>query len=198
MRFIDQFSVLLFDMNGTFMFGEDRFGPGEDFYGTYRALGGRRLAADRVTFIIRACCAGLLRDYEDVTRQDDFPPLAEALREYGGAADEDLELLERVFSTHELGYVPPLHAAFLLRVAETHKVGVVSNICSRPELCAAALGRAGVESLFTCAVFSSAGRSIKPSLAVFRRALAAFPAEDRVSSWETASSAISVQRGRSA
>ena len=44
-RFIDQFSVLLLDMNGTFMFGEDRFGEGEDFYRTYRALGGRRLVS---------------------------------------------------------------------------------------------------------------------------------------------------------
>jgi len=38
-RFLDQFPVLLLDMNGTFMFGHDRFGPDEDYYATYRPLG---------------------------------------------------------------------------------------------------------------------------------------------------------------
>ena len=180
MRFIDQFSVLLLDMNGTFMFGEDRFGPGEDFDRTYRALGGRRLAADQVTRTIRSCCAGLLRDYEDATKQDDFPSLAEALREYGRAADEDIALLARVFSTHELGQVPAPHAAFLRRVSNTHRLGVVSNICASPAFCATAFAAAGIESLFACAVFSSAGRSIKPSPVMFRRALAMFPEGERV------------------
>ncbi len=179
-RFIDQFSVLLLDMNGTFMFGEDRFGPGEDFFRTYRALGGRRLEPDQVTSIIRSCCAGLLRDYEDATRQDDFPPLADALREYGRAADEDIELLARVFSTHELGHVPPFHAAFLRRVSATHKLGVVSNICASTEFCVSVFATAGIASLFACTMFSSAGRSIKPSPVIFRRALAMFPEGERV------------------
>ena len=37
LRFIDRFSVLLFDMHGTFAFGEDRFGPEQGFYATYRS-----------------------------------------------------------------------------------------------------------------------------------------------------------------
>ena len=46
MRFLDQFSVLLLDMNGTFMFGHDRFGPDEDYFATYASLGGRNLDRD--------------------------------------------------------------------------------------------------------------------------------------------------------
>ena len=40
MRVLDRFKVILLDMNGTFMFGQDRFGPEEDFAATYRRLGG--------------------------------------------------------------------------------------------------------------------------------------------------------------
>ena len=35
-RPLDRFDVLLRDMNGTFVFGEDRLGPDEDFHSTYR------------------------------------------------------------------------------------------------------------------------------------------------------------------
>ena len=55
MRLLDTFPVLLLDMNGTFMFGEDRFAVGEDFHATYRSVGGSRLSAAKVTRFIRAC-----------------------------------------------------------------------------------------------------------------------------------------------
>ena len=38
---LSRFTVVLLDMNGTFMFGGDRFGPEQDFAATYHALGGR-------------------------------------------------------------------------------------------------------------------------------------------------------------
>ena len=37
---IHRFPVVLLDMNGTFMFDGDRFGPGESYAATCRALGG--------------------------------------------------------------------------------------------------------------------------------------------------------------
>ena len=133
MRFLDQFDVLLLDLNGTFMFGEDRFGATEDFYATYRTVGGRRLSPEALNNIIRSTCAGLVRDYETVEKYDDFPSVAEALRTFGGAREEDLADLEMVYAAHEIGAVPPEHAAFLQRVAATHQLGIVSNICARPE-----------------------------------------------------------------
>ena len=35
MKLLDRYRVLLLDMNGTFMFGEDRFAAHDDFYRTY-------------------------------------------------------------------------------------------------------------------------------------------------------------------
>ena len=56
MPFLDQFDVVLLDMNGTFMFGHDRLGPEEDFYQTYQAVGGRSLEKHAVTSIMRSTC----------------------------------------------------------------------------------------------------------------------------------------------
>lgn len=174
MRFLDQFDVLLLDMNGTFMFGEDRLGPAEDFYATYRTVGGRRLSPAALNTIMRSTCAGLERDYETADKYDDFPSVIEAFRACG-AREEDLPDLEAVFAAHEIGYVPPAHAAFLRRVAATHRLGIVSNICAPPEPWLAALEAAGLRQLFACAVFSSEGRSIKPSPRLFQRALTTVP-----------------------
>lgn len=53
MRFLDQFSVLLLDMNGTFMFGHDRFGPDQDYFATYQRVGGRSLDRESVLRIVK-------------------------------------------------------------------------------------------------------------------------------------------------
>ena len=174
-RFLDQFDVVLLDLNGTFMFGHDRFGAGEDYFATYRMLGGQRLTRQSVAATMSGCLNGLLRDYDLPSRVDDFPTLAEAFREYGGAADEDIDLLERVFVEHERGVVPASHAQCLRRMRATHQVGVVSNICGRPGTWRAHFAAVGLRSVFTCTVFSSEGRSIKPSPRLFHTALAAFP-----------------------
>lgn len=157
------------------MFGEDRFGPNEDFYATYRTAGGRRLSREALNSIMHSSRAGLERDYESVTKYDDFPSLAEAFRIHGSASKEDIAHLEAVFAAHEIGHVPPGHASFLRRVATTHRLGIVSNICARPAPWLAALEAAGLRQLFACTVFSSEGRSIKPSAVLFQRALMNFP-----------------------
>jgi len=179
-RFLDQFTVLLFDLHGTLMFGQDRFGPTEDYFSTYQALGGTRLDRQAVTAAIETCFAGLSRDYRDPQKFESFPTLAEALEEYAGSEPEDVELLEQVFAAHERGDLPATHVAFLQRVSETHELGVVSNICAPPRPWITAFADAGVRELFKCLIFSSEGRCIKPSPAIFRRALAHFPSDARV------------------
>ena len=180
MRWFDRFSVLLLDMNGTFMFGHDRIGPSEDYFATYQTLGGQRLERDRLQEIMHATCNALLRDYESPARFEDFPTLAQAFLEYGRASESDLPLLERVFAAHEIGCVPPEHSAFLARAATSHQLGIVSNICARPEPWLKLFAQANQLSLFTSIVFSSEGRAIKPSRTLFTRALADFPASSRV------------------
>jgi FMN phosphatase YigB (HAD superfamily) len=175
-----QFSVVLLDMNGTFMFGHDRIGPGQDYFETYRRLGGQRLDGQRVQQIMVATCNALLLEYERPERVEDFPTLIEAFRAYGQAPESELPLLENVFAAHEIGHVPLEHGAFLAQAATSHCLGIVSNICARPEPWLELLRRAELLPLFTCTVFSSQGRSIKPSRSLFDRALAAFPPRSRV------------------
>jgi hypothetical protein len=69
-RYLDQFKIILLDMNSTFMFGEDRFHSREDFFSTYQRLGGARLDSTTVDTAIRNCYAGMSEDYEDPFSQD--------------------------------------------------------------------------------------------------------------------------------
>ena len=70
---LSRFTVVLLDMNGTFMFGGDRFGPEQDFAATYRALGGRQLPARVVQDGVLACFETLGAIYDDSARCDAFP-----------------------------------------------------------------------------------------------------------------------------
>lgn len=180
MRFIDRFEVLLLDMNGTFMFGHDRFGPEEEYFATYCRLGGERMHRELLQATMHTTCESLLRIYETPTRYDDFPTLREAFAEFGCAMEEDLAVLERVFAAHEIGTVPASHARFLQQVGLTHSLGLVSNICAHPDLWLRTCESAAVFECFTTRVFSSEGRSIKPSAKLFRRALEGFPSGSRV------------------
>jgi putative hydrolase of the HAD superfamily/5'-nucleotidase len=179
-RFLDQFDVVLLDMNGTFMFGHDRFGPTEDYFATYQAVGGTSLDRDALMGVMRSCFAGLIRIYEEPDQVDDIPSLAEAFRQFGGAPEADLPILERVFAAHELGRVPPENEAFLREIATTHRLGVVSNLFSHPSTWMDRVDTTGIFSVFATRVFSSEGRSIKPSPVIFRRAVDAFPKTARI------------------
>lgn len=171
MRTLERFPVLLFDMHGVIMFGHDRFGEGEDFYGTYRAMGGRRLAAAEVTRAIRRCYEGLRADYENPARYDDFPSLREGLARYADTPSDELERLELVFSLHECGLVPDACAELLARLARTHRIGLVTNIWAPKYLWEREFERTGLYDLFSAMVFSSSFRSVKPSPKLFREAL---------------------------
>ena len=62
---LSRFVAVLLDMNGTLMFGGDRFGPDQDYAATYRTLGGSRLATEIVQTTITACYATMERIYND-------------------------------------------------------------------------------------------------------------------------------------
>jgi putative hydrolase of the HAD superfamily len=180
MKLLDQFSVLLFDMNGTFMFGEDRFGISEDFYTTYRAVGGVTLTPTQVSAGIRGCYEGMLRLCRSPESYDDFPSLAEGMRRYADVPESELPRLEQVFALHERGSVPPDYAALFRRLSQTHQLGLVTNIWARKVAWLSEFVRAGISEVFTCKIFSSDLRSIKPSPTLFRHALQSFPADSSV------------------
>ena len=110
------------------MFGHDRFGPDEDFFAAYQASGGGALDAEAVQAAIRATFAGMMVDYRDPARLDDFPSLAEALARYATAPEPEHASLARAFAAHEQGRISQEHAACLQRLARSHALGIVSNI----------------------------------------------------------------------
>lgn len=181
MSFLDRFSVLLLDMNGTFVFGHDRLGPDEDFFATYVREGGRHLDREGVASILTHTIGELWRAYQDPARVDDFPSVAETLRRIDrGMSHTDCTILESVVALHELGSVPPLHEQCLRELATTHTLGIVSNLWSRPDRWISAFQKAGLLALFKTLVFSSRDRSIKPSKRLFQKALAAVPRDASV------------------
>ncbi len=162
------------------MFGEDRFGEDEDFHTTYRNLGGAALGPEEVRASIRGCYESVLRLYQSPEYSDDFPSLAEGLRRYAGAPEAELPVLERVFAAHEQGTIPAAHAALLRRLSQSHQLGLVSNIWARKNPWLAEFDRAGISQVFTCKIFSSDYRNIKPSPALFCRASKCFSPGSRI------------------
>jgi len=173
---LPRFPVVLLDMNGTFLFGGDRFGPNQDYASTYRALGGSRLATDVVQTIIQTCFDTLEVIYNDPTRSDSFPQVVDTLRALPaarGVPPADLALLERVIAQHELGRVPDDYAVSLQKLARSHVLGVIANLLSRKDPWLQEFYRAGVLDLFAVTVFSSDGSSVKPSRKLFDKAISA-------------------------
>ena len=171
MRLLEKFSVLLLDMNGTFMFGEDRFSIGEDFFQTYQLLGGTNLTPSEVTGHIRRCYDGMIARYTDPNYYDDFPSLREGLQLYAEPPENELPLLESVFAKHEIGFIPESYAELLERLARTHRLGLVTNIWASKELWLEEFDRAGIGEIFLSKIFSSDSHSIKPSPLLYQQAL---------------------------
>ena len=175
MNFLDRFKVILLDMNGTFMFGQDRFGPDEDFAATYRGLGGNLLTDVEVERAVRTTYGLMAADYESPAKYDDFPQVAEVLKTLRPSLPADeLSLLEEVMAIHELGNVTDAYAGYLRRLAETHRLGLVANIWCKKDRWLKELVRAGVLDLFEFPVFSSDHKSMKPSPVLFDLAFQPF------------------------
>ena len=169
---LEEFRVLLLDMNSTFMFGEDRFGPHEDFFATYRELGGRALAPEDVERAIRSTFHHLEARYRDPRYEDDFLSLDEALVAVAHRLPAvERRLLGETFAHHELGVVSDSHAEALHALAATHELRLLSNIWAPKDAWIAELDRAGVLALFSRTIFSSDTRSVKPSLRLTLAAL---------------------------
>ena len=179
-RFIDQFTVILLDLHGTFMFGGDRFSETEDFGLTYRELGGRALGDDEVRRLVLEVCAAMEQAYADPRYNEHFPSVWHCLEHITRPQDLpgwEVRLLERVIAHHEVGVIPSACVGALRELAQTHKLGIVSNTWSTRDLYVRALERAAICDLFDVIVFSSDHGKIKPSPSLFMTALAAFAAD---------------------
>jgi len=172
------YKAILLDMNGVFMFGQDRFDPTEDYFATYEAQGTGSLTRPEVQRAIQAVHAQLAADYANPALHDDYPSVAEVMARMIHAPAAELAALERVFAAHELGAIPPDYAACLHRFAAIAPLGIVSNLWARKDPWLAHLEAVGVGRLWRTQVFSSDSRSMKPSPALFHRALADLTTHD--------------------
>jgi len=67
--------------------------------------------------------------------------------------------------------VPEWAALVLCRLASTHKLAVVANICAPKQAWVEEFDRVGISGMFRYTAFSSDFRSIKPSPVLYREAL---------------------------
>jgi len=170
---VDQYRAVLFDMNGTFMFEGDRFGPWQDYYASYRAVGGLLLSPGEVRAAVDACYSAFLRDYADPKLVECFPSLAACVAAHAGVPVGEREMIEMTIVQHEVGKVPSWAAHSIRFVAERSAVAVVSNVWAPSRHWHAELAVSGVAASLSATVFSTEVGAIKPSPRLFLSALQA-------------------------
>lgn len=165
---------VMLDMNGTFLFGFDNFGPAEDFGATYARLGYATLAPREAHARVRAAYDYMATRYEDPAYYADFPTVPEALLRTGadGLPEGALPELADTFAHHELGHLPAAHRAAIAALAAVRPLSVLSNLWAPPARWEAFLVECGLRQNLQQVVYSCQGREIKPHPGIFRRALA--------------------------
>ena len=166
MRFIDQFTVILLDLHGTFMFRGDRFSETEDFGLTYRELGGRALGDDEVRRLVLEVCAAMEQAYADPRYDEHFPAVRHCIEHIArpqSLPEREVGLLECVIARHEVGVIPNACVAALRELAKTHRLGIVSNIWSPRDLYVQELERAGICDLFDVACETHIRTMVRPA-----------------------------------
>lgn len=173
MRFIDQFDVVLLDLCSTFMFGTERYLDHAEQLQRYRQLGGR-LSDAELHQLMGEFFAFVDAEYHNPQLYDDFPRVRELLRKFPATAalsGDERVLIEAVFAQLEVGVISPAYAQTLRTLAQTHRLGVVSNTWSESVLYRQAFAAAGVTDLFGTLIFSTDHGPMKPSPKIFQRAL---------------------------
>ncbi|MGI9435580.1 MAG: HAD family hydrolase [Geminicoccaceae bacterium] len=171
---LSDFDLVLLDMNGTFMFGHDRFGQGEDYYATYKSLGGSASGTSTVHHVIHRLCEEMSEKYRDIVWQDQFPSVRDTLLQLPPTirpSYSEIDYIVEVIAAHELGDVPNNYSEAVRKLAQVQKIGVVSNLWSNKSRWIDRLKQRGLLELFEVLVFSSDGPHIKPSIVLFERAL---------------------------
>lgn len=176
-RFIDQFDVILFDLMDTLMFGGNRFSDQQNYAHMYRQLGGTLHPDNEVQAIIGHLHSTMNSHYGNPAYYENFRPASIYLTETLdalGLPHTDAARLHTVFAYHELGHIPDGHCRALDQLAQTHRLGLVSNLWSEKALFVRALRHRHVYNLFDTLIFSSDHGLIKPAPKLFQKALDRF------------------------
>ncbi len=179
-RFVDDFDVILFDQGKTFIFENDRFGPDEDYLSVYQSLGGNRLSSGELHRIVQTICHYMLESSR--SREANFPSIEEAVRAipHGIKIHEtELPLLDDLVAIQETGTISEPHRRVMHSLAQTHRLGVVSNIWASPPRFEQNLEDAGILECFEIVVWSSNYGCLKPSPRLFQVALDHFEVEPK-------------------
>ena len=155
--------ALLLDMNSTFMFGEDRFGSGEDFSKYYRSIGGE-LPSDVVNGLIRRSYNYLDEKYPTEKYRHNFPSLEEAIEVTFNVliSEFEKERIIETFSFHEHGEIPHGYVAALKSLKEKFILSLVVDIWSPKNMWVNTFKSLGIWELFSAHSFSSDHRMVKP------------------------------------
>jgi FMN phosphatase YigB (HAD superfamily) len=156
--------AIILDMNGTFMFGEDRFGEDQDYSIQCSALGGT-LDSEIVNTVITDTYSYLDTLYTLETFRESFPSLNEVLLQRVPAfvSEEQTQLLLETFAWHELGSIPAAFAEAVRVLSGRFKLGAVIDIWAPKRLWEEEFSRAQIKNLFGAVSFSSDIGIVKPS-----------------------------------
>ncbi|MBV6622932.1 MAG: HAD family hydrolase [Rivularia sp. (in: Bacteria)] len=180
MSFINKFDVIILDVGHTFMFGGYRFFNTENFAATYRSLGGILLTDELVNEIIFTLSRKIKTDGKNPAYYECLPSVISYLQKHPQASSlpaSELNLLEPVFATHEVGVISQNHVEVLHKLRKTHRLGIISNIWSKKDIFIKEFDRVGIRDLFEIIVFSSDFGWIKPSTKLFNQAIEHFDIE---------------------
>ncbi|MEO0843036.1 MAG: HAD family hydrolase [Cyanobacteria bacterium J06643_5] len=180
MSFISNFDVLLLDVGHTFMFGGYRFLSNENFAATYRSLNGSLLTDELVNNIIFTVSRRIKTDGKNPAYYECLPSVISYLQKHPQAKNlpaSELDLLEQVFASHEVGVISQKHVEVLRKLQQTHKLGIISNIWSKKDIFLKEFDRVGIRDLFEIIIFSSDYGWIKPSTKLFNLAIEQFDVE---------------------
>lgn len=151
-------------MNSTFMFGEDNFGPSEDFSLYYHQTGGT-LPSAQINTLIRSVYAYLNERYPDAHYRHNFPSIENAIDQtttHKLHSDEIAKVID-TFAFHERGQIPQAYASVLHKLSERFQLALVIDIWSPKALWLELFETSGISTLFAAASFSSDHGMIKPS-----------------------------------
>lgn len=156
--------ALLLDMNGTFMFGEDRFGEAEDFSKYYRSIGGQ-LPKPVINKLIRNVYDYLDERYPNKKYRHNFASLVDAINiaQEQNLKDEEIEMIIDTFSFHEHGYIPEECIDSLFKLNKKFILSVVIDIWSPKQRWLNTFKECGLNTLFIASSFSSDHGMVKPS-----------------------------------
>ncbi|MCH9675623.1 MAG: HAD family hydrolase [Gammaproteobacteria bacterium] len=169
MDLLRNYKTLLVDMNGTFMFGGDRFAPGTDYSRAYRGLGGEMPDSD-VNRIIRRAFEFLNARYGEASWLERFPTVHEAIEATAGVYLRRSEVgrLVQTFAHHELGDISARAAESLRTLSQRFRMALVTDVWAPKLLWVRKLEAHGLHNVFDLMSFSSDSGVVKPSPVAFR------------------------------